>query len=214
MKIKEVIIMCMQVLSLRPYSRTKDTILSSKTRSSSGFSLIEMLVAMVISSIILLAMYSIISQVASSKDVVDRNSETILKQVKLTQIINKDFRQGYLSSFTDGNITLSRGETVDAFLLSTQNSLFFNSAVKVKVAYYLDPSGWLVRVEEEEDMQYYNAFPLLPSISSFSLSSYDVTNSTYTDEVDLQSDLFNFNIVMDDNTSFNVTVPSNMLNRN
>lgn len=178
-----------------------------------GFTLIEMLVALAISSIILLTLYSVLNQTIVSKRVVDKASSEILKQVKLAELINTDFRQGYRNSFKVENITIEDNQEVAAFTLKTQNSLFFNNAIKVSVYYYLHPSGWFVRVEEEKNMRYYNAFPLLPDIQNVTPRSYDIANSTYTDQFDVKADLFNFEITMIDNSSFNITVPSAMLNR-
>lgn len=178
-----------------------------------GFTLIEMLVALAISSMILLTLYSVLNQTIVSKRVVDASSAEILKQVRLTEIINTDFRQGYRNSFKIENITIENNQEVSAFTFKTQNSLFFNNALKVSVSYYLHPSGWFVRVEQEDAMHYYNAFPLLPDIQSVVPRSYDLANSTYTETFNNKSDLFNFVITMTDNSSFNVTVPSVMLNR-
>lgn len=186
---------------------------TSHTPLRKGFTLIEMLIALAISSIILLTLYSVLNQTIISKRVVDRTSAEILKQVQLAELMNTDFRQGYRRSFKVENITIEDNQEVTAFTLKTQNSLFFNNAIKVNVYYYLHPSGWFVRVEEEKNMHYYNAFPLLPDIQNVTPRSYDIANSTYTDQFDPKSDLFNFKITMVDNSSFNITVPSLMLNR-
>lgn len=126
-----------------------------------GFTLIEALIAMAISAIVVLGVYSMFSAVIDTKDSTEKNNEQNVMLLSLKKVFKNDMLQLYSSSI---NIDNSGDNAQMSF--TTNNSIKLEKSVPVKVTYYIE-NGWLMRKEENSDMQYEWNLKMLPDVSKF-----------------------------------------------
>ena len=107
-----------------------------------GFTLLELLIAAAISSIVALGVFSIFSSIANMRDSSITQSRNIILQESLTRLINMDARM-----MIGNSISLDKSGQVYRLKFSTQNSMRFNKALPVDITYYIDDG-----IEYKEDV--------------------------------------------------------------
>ncbi len=157
------------------------------TSNKSGFTLIEVLTATVISSIIIIAVYSIFNSIIKVQaDTTVRNDFNLLKN-KLTILLNEDINSSV-------NIKAESEDVFDVkFAIVTFNSLFFNHAIPVTVVYTLQ-DGSLIRSEINKKLDFRQDIRLISGIRNFEVLYYN--GNEYTD-TKTDSSVFKFNVETD-----------------
>lgn len=135
-----------------------------------GFTLLELLIAAAISSIVALGVFSIFSSIANMRDSSITQSRNIILQESLTRLINRDARM-----MIGNSISLDKSGQVYRLKFSTQNSMRFNKALPVDVTYYIDDENYLIRKEENNDTAFSMEMRIIPNVTEFSASFYDGT---------------------------------------
>lgn len=154
------------------------------TSNKSGFTLIEVLTATVISSIIIIAVYSIFNSITKVQaDTTVKNDFNLLKN-KLTILLNEDINSSV-------NIKTESDDIFDVkFTIVTFNSLFFNHSIPVTVVYTLQ-DGFLIRSEINKKLDFRQDIRLIPGIKNFEVLYYN--GNEYTD-TESDSSIFKFNV--------------------
>lgn len=135
-----------------------------------GFTLLELLIATAISSIVALGVFSIFSSIANMRDGSIIQSRNIILQETLTRLLNRDARM-----MIGNSISLDKAGQVYRLKFSTQNSMRFNKALPVDITYYIDDENYLVRKEENNDTAFSMEMRIIPNVTEFSATFYDGT---------------------------------------
>ena len=135
-----------------------------------GFTLLELLIATAISSIVALGVFSIFSSIANMRDGSIIQSRNIILQEALTRLLNRDARM-----MIGNSISLDKAGQVYRLKFSTQNSMRFNKALPVDITYYIDDENYLVRKEENNDTAFSMEMRIIPNVTEFSASFYHGT---------------------------------------
>lgn len=135
-----------------------------------GFTLLELLIATAISSIVALGVFSIFSSIANMRDGSIIQSRNIILQEALTRLLNRDARM-----MIGNSISLDKAGQVYRLKFSTQNSMRFNKALPVDITYYIDDENYLVRKEENNDTAFSMEMRIISNVTEFSASFYDGT---------------------------------------
>lgn len=135
-----------------------------------GFTLLELLIATAISSIVALGVFSIFSSIANMRDGSIIQSRNIILQEALTRLLNRDARM-----MIGNSISLDKAGQVYRLKFSTQNSMRFNKALPVDITYYIDDENYLVRKEENNDTAFSMEMRIIPNVTEFSATFYDGT---------------------------------------
>ena len=133
-----------------------------------GFTLLELLIATAISSIVALGVFSIFSSIANMRDGSIIQSRNIILQETLTRLLNRDARM-----MIGNSISLDKAGQVYRLKFSTQNSMRFNKALPVDITYYIDDENYLVRKEENNDTAFSMEMRIIPNVTEFSATFYD-----------------------------------------
>ncbi|MCL0067062.1 prepilin-type N-terminal cleavage/methylation domain-containing protein [Thermodesulfovibrionales bacterium] len=119
------------------------------TRSVSGFTLLEVLIAVTLSAIILAGLYTALNSVLVTEESLNRKNEEMKVYVRLANLFQKDLRTMQGSK----GIKVERGVHSAIITFKTTNTLPLNSSMPVTVRYYLDLKNgrkYLVREEVKE----------------------------------------------------------------
>ncbi len=162
-----------------------------------GFTLFELLIAVAISSIVALGMFSLFSSVALVRDKSAVQSQNIVLQQSFTRLINKDARM-----MIGNSIKLDKSGQRYRLTFSTQNSLRFNKALTVDVTYFIDDDNYLVRKEENADTAFSMEMRLLSNVTEFSATFYD--GSEYKEDAVANAKMMNINITLNQQQ---ITIP-------
>lgn len=133
-----------------------------------GFTLLELLIATAISSIVALGVFSIFSSIANMRDGSIIQSRNIILQEAVTRLLNRDARM-----MIGNSISLDKAGQVYRLKFSTQNSMRFNKALPVDITYYIDDENYLVRKEENNDTAFSMEMRIIPNVTEFSATFYD-----------------------------------------
>ena len=154
------------------------------TSNKSGFTLVEVLVATVISTIIIIAVYSIFNSIIKIQaDTTIKNDFNLLKN-KLTILLNEDINSSV-------NIKADSEDIFDEkFAIVTFNSLFFNHSIPVTVVYTLQ-DGFLIRSEINKKLDFRQDIKLISGIKSFDILHYN--GNEYSDTKS-DSSIFKFSV--------------------
>ena len=161
-----------------------------------GFTLIEVAVAVSISAIILVGVYSMFSGVVTTKNRLDNANNGIIFSEALERLIARDIRM-----MVDGvpNLPPPNGGEERFMSVITQNSLRFNKSLPVEVLYYVDTTldnGTLYRRERNLSMAYQMEMPLARDVSEWSVESFD--GSQYRDGFTANRFIFRFAFKIND----------------
>ena len=152
-----------------------------------GFTLLELLIATAISSIVALGVFSIFSSIANMRDGSIIQSRNIILQETLTRLLNRDARM-----MIGNSISLDKAGQVYRLKFSTQNSMRFNKALPVDITYYIDDENYLVRKEENNDTAFSMEMRIIPNVTEFSATFYD--GSEYKDDAVSNAKMMNITL--------------------
>ena len=156
-----------------------------------GFTLFELIIAVAISSLVALGVFSMFSSIAHIRDKSVTQSQNVILVETLTRLINIDARMMTFNSFS-----LDESDEVTKLKFITQNSLRFNKAIPVNVSYYIDKDNWLIRREENTDMLFDMEMRLLPNADNLKVTFYD--GSTYVETVKPNAKMINIELTLSD----------------
>lgn len=162
-----------------------------------GFTLLELIIAIAISSIVAVGIFSVFSSIAGSRDKTVSQSQNIILIETLTRLFNKDARM-----MLGGSLKVDK--TGDRYRLTfrTYNSLRFNKALPVDITYYIDDYNWLVRQEENVDVLFNMEMRIIPNVTDFKAEFYNGTE--FREETVGDAKIMNIKITIDNTTS---TIP-------
>lgn len=156
-----------------------------------GFTLLELLIAAAISSIVALGVFSIFSSIANMRDSSITQSKNIILQESLTRLLNRDARM-----MIGNSLSLDKAGQVYRLKFSTQNSMRFNKAMPVDVTYYIDDENYLIRKEENNDTAFSMEMRIIPNVTELSATFYDGTE--YKDEAVTNAKMLNITLVINE----------------
>ncbi len=162
-----------------------------------GFTLIEILIASAISTIVALGVFSMFSSVAGSRDKIVIQSKNVVLQESLTRLINRDARM-----MVGGSLKVDKSGQVYRLSFSTQNSMRFNKALPVDVTYYVDDDKYLVRKEENDETAFTMEMRLMPDVEELSATFYN--GSEYKEDVVTNAKMMNITLKINEQI---VTIP-------
>lgn len=157
-----------------------------------GFTLLEMLIALAISSFLMLGVYSAFSGVVSTRDSLENANNDLILLSSLKQIISKDIQMMRTGAVQNLPVDIRKDQRVMAVI--TQNSLNFNKSLAVDVIYYVEDNT-LYRLERHTQMNYSMRLPLLRNVDEWSAWTFD--GSEYREDVKNNGHIFKFNFKVD-----------------
>ncbi len=137
-------------------------------RSNSGFTLIEMLIALVISSFVVMGVYSLFNSVLASKEAAEKSNRANVLLISSRKLFKPDLLQLYQDSLTINNA----GKNA-VLKFTSLNTIKLDRAMPVDITYYVDDDGWLIRKEEQTDLGYEWELRLLPEVTDFTVYSHN-----------------------------------------
>lgn len=162
-----------------------------------AFTLLELIIAIAISSIVAVGIFSVFSSIVNSRDRTIAQSQNIILTESVTRLINRDARMMVSNSLkvdkTGGRYRLS---------FRTLNSLRFNKSMPVDITYYIDDDNWLVRKEENVDVYFNMEMKLIPNVTDLKATFY--TGSEFREETVTDAKIMNVSITFDNRTA---TIP-------
>ncbi len=127
-------------------------------KKRNGFTLIEILVAVVLSGIIIIGLMESMDSLANTKSFLNSKKNRIEILDKISLIMQADIRCKI------GKFVIKNNGITKQLTFATTNSLFFNGSLPVNVSYYLKRNDkgklFLYREEENKDMGFDTAIPL------------------------------------------------------
>ena len=145
-----------------------------KEATKRGFTLLEVAIAIVLSAIILLGLYSMTDGLVRTKGSLDSANVELMLVNEIELLMSRDVR---MQTGTGTNDNRSRDRDY-LFTIKTNNSLVFNKARPVTVSYFVDKvNDKLYREELEKDMDFIMLLPLIdnvtePYVETFNGSAY------------------------------------------
>ncbi len=142
--------------------------------SKYGFTLIEILVATVISSVIVIASYSVFNSIITVKSSTSLKNNLNTVKNKLAILINGDINSSL-------NREPEKSDSFDEkFSVVSFNSLFFNRSLPVTVVYSLE-DDFLVRKEINSSIGFERKIKLIGGIKRLEVLYYDGNEYTETE---------------------------------
>ena len=160
-----------------------------------GFTLLELLIAAAISSIVALGVFSIFSSIADMRDSAIIQSINIIFQESFTRLINRDARM-----MIGNSLSLDKSGQIYRLKFSTHNSMRFNKALPVDVTYYIDDENYLVRKEENNDTAFSMEMRIIPNVTEFSATFYN--GSEYKEDVVSNAKMLNIALKINEQQIF------------
>ncbi len=157
-----------------------------------GFTLLEILIATAISSLIALGLFAMFSSIVGSREESLERNENVGVVQALTKLINKDIRMT-----NSGAITIDSSGDIEKLKFSTQNSLRFNKSMPVEIQYYIDDEGWFVRRETNTDLLFDMEMRIVPDVTELEYEFYD--GIEYDDEVKSDANLMKIHLTINEN---------------
>ena len=136
--------------------------------SDKGFTLIEMLIALVISSVVVMGVYSLFNSVVASKEAAEKSSRVNTLLISSRKLFKPDLLQLYQNSLSINNAGANA-----VLKFTSLNSIKLNRAMPVDITYYVNDDGWLVRKEQQTDIGYVWELRLLPEVKDFLVLSHN-----------------------------------------
>ena len=158
-----------------------------------GFTLLELLIAAAISSIVALGVFSIFSSIANMRDSAITQSRNIILQESFTRLINARMMIG-------NSLSLDKSGQIYRLKFSTHNSMRFNKALPVDVTYYIDDENYLVRKEENNDTAFSMEMRIIPNVTEFSATFYN--GSEYKEDVVSNAKMLNIALKINEQQIF------------
>jgi len=134
-----------------------------------GFTLLELLIAFLISVLVISAVYSMLSSTINYSIVSKSEGIKINYKYNLNRVITED-----ITSVTDFNISKNTQFGKTSIEFSTMNSLVLNKAVPVTVTYFVEDKT-LYRVEANNDIGLNEKFELIKGVEKFDVLNFDGT---------------------------------------
>lgn len=131
--------------------------------TNKGFTLLEILIAILLSSLIIIGVYNIYTTLITVEASLEEKEKGILSYTKLTQIFQKDLR-----CMID-NPTIVNSSAGETLIFKSTHSLSFNSTLPVEIRYYLDKKNdkmYLMRMETETNRNVQLTLRLLKDVDS------------------------------------------------
>jgi prepilin-type N-terminal cleavage/methylation domain-containing protein len=137
-------------------------------RSNTGFTLIEMLIALLISSVVVMGVYSLFNSVVASKEAAEKSNRVSTLLMSSRRLFKPDL----LSLYQD-SLVINNGGSNAVLKFTSLNSIKLNRAMPVDITYFVDDDGWLIRREVQSDIGYEWDLKLLPEVSAFTVYSHN-----------------------------------------
>jgi prepilin-type N-terminal cleavage/methylation domain-containing protein len=150
--------------------------MSITNSSKKGFTLIEVLIALVLSSMVLAGVYTTFSSLLNTKEATEDSYYKNNLLISARKLVKPDMMQMHKESLS---ITTRDGN--DALSFITNNSIKLEKAVPVTVSYYVE-DDYLIREEKNTSMNYEWKMPLIGNVTEFKIQSHN--GNTFTDEYD------------------------------
>ncbi len=155
-----------------------------------GFTLFELLIALAVSSIVAMGIFSMFSAVSGIRDASITQSENTLITEALTNLINKDTRM-----MINNTLNVDKSTGITKLIMTTHNSLRFNKAVPAEVSYYIE-DNWLMRRESNSELLYDMEMKIMPNVTDLKAEFY--TGSQYQEEVVRNAKIFKVTFTVND----------------
>jgi prepilin-type N-terminal cleavage/methylation domain-containing protein len=137
-------------------------------RSNKGFTLIEMLIALLISSVVVMGVYSLFNSVVASKEAAEKSYRVNTLLMSSRRLFKPDLLQLYQNS-----LVINNGGKNAVLKFTSLNSIKLDRALPVDITYFVDDDGWLIRREVQSDIGYEWDLKLLPEVKDFTVYSHN-----------------------------------------
>ncbi|MBF0473411.1 MAG: prepilin-type N-terminal cleavage/methylation domain-containing protein [Nitrospirae bacterium] len=135
--------------------------------TNKGFTLLEILIAIVLSAIIITGVYNIYHTLLNVETSLEEREKGLMSYVKLTRIVQKDLRCMIDSPSIVNN---TQGESL---IFTSTHSLYFNSSLPVLIRYFLEKKNnkrYLMREETENNKNVKLTLRLLKDVDDLKFS--------------------------------------------
>ncbi len=160
-------------------------------KMNKGFTLVELLIALLISSFIIMGAYALLDTTINARESLG-NRQNYQKMYKsIYEIINDD-----IISSEENKINVKKEVMTDnvEITFTTQNSIYFNQSLPVNVRYYVE-DNYLIREENHSILQDPESIRLVGNVEEFSVEAYD--GNEYSDR-NFETKLLKFRIKIND----------------
>jgi len=136
-------------------------------KRNKGFTLLELLIALVLSATILTGVYSMLDSILNTKTATEGSYYQNSLLLSARKVIKPDMLQMYKDSLNISNMTDN-----DILEFTTNNSIKMEKAFPVKVRYYVE-DGYLIRRESAEAQNYEWSLYLMGGVEEFNVESHN-----------------------------------------
>ena len=133
-----------------------------------GFTIIELLIAMVLASMVLTGVYKTFDALINTKEATEESYYRNNLLLSAKKIVKPDVLQLYKNT-----MSVSHGSENDTLTLTTNNSIKMEKAFPVQVTYYIDDDDYLIREEKSPQLGYEWKLPLLKNVTEFKVLSHN-----------------------------------------
>lgn len=147
------------------------------TNSSKGFTIIELLIALVLSAMVLTGVYTMFDSLINTKEATEDSYYKNNLLLSARKLMKPDMMQMYKDS-----IVITNDNENDKLEFVTNNSIKLEKALPVTVTYYVNDDGYLIREEKNTAIDYEWKLPLIGNVTDFDVQSHN--GYKFTDEYD------------------------------
>ncbi|ADD67282.1 hypothetical protein Dacet_0484 [Denitrovibrio acetiphilus DSM 12809] len=142
--------------------------MSITNSSKNGFTILEMLIALVLSVMVVTGVYTTFDSLLNTKEATEASYYRNNLLLSARRVIKPDILQMYRNS-----LSVTKGEDNDILQLVTNNSIKMEKAFPVTVRYYVDDDDYLIREETSEAHDYEWKLYLMPNVDNFEIQSHN-----------------------------------------
>lgn len=151
--------------------------MSTMKKSSAGFTLLEVLIALVLSAIVVGGVYTTFNSLINTKEVTENSYYNNSLLLSARKVMKPDLLQMYKNT-----LHIKKDSDNDTLTVTTNNSIKMEKAFPVEISYYVDSDNYLVREEKSSSHSYEWKLYLLPNVTEFKIQSHN--GYKFTDDTD------------------------------
>ena len=146
-------------------------------KDNRGFTLLELLIALALSSIVVGGVYVTFDSVLKTKEATEKSYYSNSLLLSSRKVIKPDMLQMYKDT-----LKVDKRDDNDILTVTTNNSIKLEKAFPVKVTYYVNDDDYLVREEKSALHSYEWKLLLMPNVTDFKIQSHN--GYKFTDDTD------------------------------
>jgi len=152
-------------------------LMSITKKSSGGFTLLELLIALTLSVIVVSGVYATFNSLLNTKEATENSYYKNSLLLSARRVMKPDLLQMYKDT-----LSIRKNSENDSISVVTNNSIKMEKAFPVTVNYYVDSNNYLVREETSAAHSYEWKLLLMPNVTEFTVQSHN--GYRFTDDTD------------------------------